>query len=226
METSTRINADFDRAVIDRPEQAVWVGSPLPGVTRRMLDRVGGEVARATSLVRYAPRSHFDPHVHGGGEEILVLEGVFGDEYGHYPAGTYLRNPRGTRHAPYSEPGCLLLVKLHQFAENDDTQLRLDTTDGKWIPADVPNVTMQRLHEYGAEQVSLERWAPGSDVVRGIPKGGEELYILEGSLEGTLSNADDRYPVGTWLRSPMAPTQHLHSTEGCLLYRKTGHLPA
>lgn len=225
MDASTRINADFDRAVVDRPEQAVWVGSPLRGVTRRMLDRVGGEVARATSLVRYAPHSRFAQHVHGGGEEILVLEGVFDDEYGSYPAGVYLRNPRGTRHAPHSESGCLLLVKLHQFAASDDTRLCLDTAVGKWIPAGVPNVMMQRLHVHGDEQVSLERWAPGSDCVRAVPEGGEELYLLEGSLGDALLGADAHYPAGTWLRSPPAPARRVHSAEGCLLYRKTGHLP-
>jgi hypothetical protein len=58
-----------------------------------MLDRIGDEVARATSIVRYAPASHFSPHVHDGGEEFLVLEGTFQDEHGDYPVGSYVRNP-------------------------------------------------------------------------------------------------------------------------------------
>ncbi|GAL13613.1 hypothetical protein JCM19233_4618 [Vibrio astriarenae] len=51
------------------------------------LDRVGGEVARATSIVRYKPNSAFSPHTHDGGEEFFVLEGVFSDEHGDYPQG-------------------------------------------------------------------------------------------------------------------------------------------
>lgn len=221
MDDSTRINADFDRVVIERPEQAVWVDSPLPGVTRRMLDRVGGEVARATSLVRYAPNSRFDPHVHGGGEEILVLDGVFGDEAGHYPAGSYLRNPRGSRHAPYSGPGCLLLVKLHQFAADDAVQICHDTGTGDWEPGDAPGIERQWLHRHGREQVTLERWRAGSSVDRMAPPGGEELFVIEGEL----GEAAARYPAGTWLRNPAGTPRALTSTAGCKLYRKTGHLP-
>ena len=95
-----RLNADFDQRVVIRPEDHQWVPSPMPGVERMMLDRIGDEVARATSLVRYAPNSTFSPHVHGGGEEFLVLEGEFGDEHALYPAGTYVRNPIGSAHTP------------------------------------------------------------------------------------------------------------------------------
>ncbi|MCA1773073.1 MAG: cupin domain-containing protein [Halomonas sp.] len=108
-----RLNADFTRFACVTPEDYRWVASPSAGVERMMLDRIGDEVARATSLVRYAPNSQFDPHVHGGGEEILVLEGVFADEYGRYAAGSYLRNPIGTGHTPQiGDQGALILVKL------------------------------------------------------------------------------------------------------------------
>ena len=95
-----RLNADFSKRVVIRPDDYEWVASPMPGVERMMLDRIGDEVARATSLVRYAPNSRFSAHVHGGGEEFLVLEGTFADEHGQYPAGTYIRNPIGTGHTP------------------------------------------------------------------------------------------------------------------------------
>ena len=74
------LNADFSKRVAVHAARMPWVASPMPGVDRRMLDRIGEEVARATSIVRYAPGSHFSPHTHGGGEEFLVLEGVFTDE--------------------------------------------------------------------------------------------------------------------------------------------------
>lgn len=96
------LNNDFTTRVVQHAADATWTTSPLPGVTRRVLDRVGDEVARATSIVRYAAGSRFDAHGHPGGEEILVLDGVFSDEHGDYPAGTYPRNPPGSRHAPFS----------------------------------------------------------------------------------------------------------------------------
>ena len=99
------LNADFARRVLLHTAGAVWQDSPQAGVQRIPLDRIGAEVARATSLVRFAPGSRFPAHVHGGGEEILVLDGVFSDESGDYPAGSYLRNPPGSRHAPASAPG-------------------------------------------------------------------------------------------------------------------------
>ena len=130
-----RVNADFSRRVVVRPEDYEWVDSPMPGVERMMLDRVGDEVARATSLVRYAPGSTFSAHVHGGGEEFLVLEGEFGDEHAAYPVGTYVRNPIGTAHTPrVGEQGCVIFVKLHQFAADDTLQFATDTTTADWSP--------------------------------------------------------------------------------------------
>ena len=121
------INADFTQRVVIPTETMPWIPSPQAGVERRMLDRIGGEVARATSLVRYAPQSRFSAHEHGGGEEFLVLEGVFSDEHGDYPAGVYVRNPVGSRHTPRSEPGCTMLVKLHQFRPGDSRRVVLDS---------------------------------------------------------------------------------------------------
>ena len=95
------INADFSQRVVVRPDDIEWVPSPMPGVERKMLDRIGEEVARATSIVRYAPNSYFSAHSHGGGEEFLVLEGVFSDEHADYPVGTYVRNPIGSSHTPH-----------------------------------------------------------------------------------------------------------------------------
>src|ERR671922_130962 len=106
-----RINADFTRRVSVHAATSDWVQSPMPGVERKMLDRVGDEVARASSIVRYAPNSRFSAHTHGGGEEFLVLQGVFSDEHGDYSPGTYVRNPVGSCHTPHSEGGCTLFVK-------------------------------------------------------------------------------------------------------------------
>src|SRR5437868_1743723 len=122
------INADFTRRVAVHAAQLSWVASPMAGVERRMLDRIGDEIARATSIVRYAPGSHFSPHTHGGGEEFLVLEGVFQDEHGDFPAGSYVRNPPQSHHTPGSKPGCTMFVKLWQFDAADRKHVRLDTS--------------------------------------------------------------------------------------------------
>jgi len=107
-----RLNADFSKRVVIDTEAMPWEASPMPGVKRRKLDRIGEEVARATSLVKYDPDSYFSAHTHGGGEEFFVLEGVFSDEHGDYPAGTYVRNPIGSSHTPRSEEGCIIFVKV------------------------------------------------------------------------------------------------------------------
>jgi anti-sigma factor ChrR (cupin superfamily) len=76
---SILVHPDFSQRVTVTADEHRWVSSPQAGVTRMMLDRLGGEQARATSLVRYAPASVFPPHGHPGGEEILVLSGIFSD---------------------------------------------------------------------------------------------------------------------------------------------------
>ena len=151
------LNADLNqRAVLDS-NALDWTPSPLPGVERRLLDRRGGEVARATSIVRYAPGSSFERHTHGGGEEILVLEGTLSDEHGDYCAGTYLRNPVGSSHAPFSAGGCTILVKLQQMHPSDQQPLVIDTTQAVWLPGLVRGLEVLPLHAYGSEHVALVR---------------------------------------------------------------------
>jgi anti-sigma factor ChrR (cupin superfamily) len=215
------VNADFATRVVIRPEDRQWIASPAGGVERVMLDRIGDEVARATSLVRYAPGSAFREHVHGGGEEILVLEGVFADEHGEYPAGTYLRNPAGTRHRPRSDAGCLLFVKLWQFQPGDDEQKVVSTRDGAWSPGLVDGLSVMPLHQYGSEGVALVRWAPGTTFHRHQHWSGEEILVLD----GVFQDEHGTYPTGSWLRSPHGSQHTPFSDAGCLIYVKTGHLP-
>ena len=99
------LNVDFSKQVVIRTSDMPWVASPAPGVERKLLAREGAESGHATSIVRYAPGAAFSRHMHPFGEEILVLDGVFSDENGDYPAGTYLRNPPGSGHAPFSKDG-------------------------------------------------------------------------------------------------------------------------
>ena len=216
-----QIHSDFDLRVVEHDDGRGWVPSPLPGVERRMLDRIGEEVARATSLVRYAPGAGYEGHSHSAGEEILVLEGQFCDESGDHPAGTYLRNPPGSHHTPFSREGCLLFVKLRQFASDDLSTVRIDTRRAPWRPGLVPGLSVLPLHAHGGVDTALVRWAPDTRFHRHGHPGGEEILVLEGLFQ------DERgtYPAGTWQRSPCG-SQHTPFTgpEGALIYVKTGHL--
>jgi len=216
-----RINADFSERVVLRPGDRDWVASPMAGVERQMLDRIGGEVARATSIVRYAPDSYFSEHTHGGGEEFLVLEGVFSDEHGDYPPGTYVRNPIGSKHTPFSKNGCTIFVKLHQFNTADTEQKVIDTRAAAFAPGKVPGLSVLPLHAHGGENCALVRWQPGTEFLPHRHWGGEEILVLE----GTFQDEHGDYPAGTWLRGPHLSEHTPWSEEGCLIYVKTGHLP-
>src|SRR5210317_2073117 len=129
-----QLHADLTQRAVVQSTALDWIPSPMPGVDRRMLDRNGAEVARATSIVRYAPESFFSAHSHGGGEEFFVLDGVFSDENGDYTKGMYVRNPVGSRHTPFSKEGGTIFVKLHQFDPDDQASVRIDTTCEQWRP--------------------------------------------------------------------------------------------
>ena len=218
-----RINADFAERVVVRPDDYVWTESPMPGVERMMLDRVGDEVARATSLVRYAPNSRFSKHVHSGGEEFFVLEGEFADEHDRFPAGTYVRNPIGTSHSPQvGEQGCIIFVKLQQFEPDDQAQFAIDTHTADWSPGLVPGLEVLSLHHYEREQVALVRWAPNTQFTQHTHWGGEEVFVLD----GRFIDEHGEYPAGSWIRSPHQSSHEPYTAdEGALIYVKVGHLP-
>lgn len=217
-----RINNDLGQRAVAVTEDMDWVQSPLPGVERRMLDRDGGEVARATSLVRYAPGSHFSAHTHGGGEEFLVLEGTFSDEHGDYGPGSYVRNPPGSSHAPYSEDGCIILVKLRQMDDDDQENVRIDTAKADWVTADNASIKRVTLFERGAERVTLIRAEPGCRVAHHGHPAGEEIFVVDGLIEDEHGS----YPKGTWVRMPAGSTHSAWTDEGAVVWVKTGHLPA
>lgn len=215
------INADFKQRVVIDTRQVSWQSSPVEGVDRIPLDRIGEEVARASSIVRYLPGSSFTPHLHGAGEEILVLDGTFSDEHGDYPAGTYLRNPPNSRHAPRSENGCTLFVKLRQFDPRDTATVRVDTTSANWYPGLVRGLAVMPLHEFEGVGTALVRWAPNTVFNPHVHPGGEEIFVLE----GVFHDEHGSYSAGSWIRSPRY-SKHAPFTkeEGALIYVKTGHL--
>jgi len=215
------INSDFARRAVVHAAALPWVASPIAGVERRMLDRVGDEVARATTIVRYAPESLFSPHVHSGGEEFLVLEGVFQDEHGDFPAGSYIRNPPQSRHTPGSKPGCTIFVKLWQFDLADRTHVRIDTGKMPYVrTVQRPDVDIMPLFRDAREEVWLERWPPGCLVSLPLPGGGEFLV-----LDGAFREGDEAFEGQSWLRLPAgARLEALAGSQGCLVWVKAGHL--
>jgi anti-sigma factor ChrR (cupin superfamily) len=217
------INADFTQRIVVATNDLPWTPSPQAGVERRFLDRVGGEVARATSLVRYAPHSVFPSHSHGLGEEFLVLEGVFSDEHGDYPSGTYVRNPPGSSHAPRTEPGCTILVKLRQMPASESRRVVIDTATAPWRRSDVEGHERQLLYAsvVTGEMVTLEKLAAGAALPATRHEGGEELFLLT----GTLADDHGRYGAGTWMRTPAGAGGRLVSPEGAVYWAKRGHLP-
>lgn len=216
-----QLNADLlQRAVVDSTARP-WMPSPAAGIQRRHLERDGEEVARVTSVVRYLPGSRFGVHMHGLGEEIFVLDGELCDEYGSYPAGTWIKNPAGSSHAPYTESGCLLLVKLRHLQPDDQERQVVNWHDCTWQPGRAPGVDGLVLSRYGNTQTGLVRFAPGASSTRHSHAGGEEVFVLEGSYQDEYGH----YGTHTWVRSPHGSSHLPSSPEGCLLFIKTGHLP-
>jgi anti-sigma factor ChrR (cupin superfamily) len=207
-----RFNADFAQRVVMATDRLPWLPSPQAGVERRMLDRIGGEVARATSIVRYATASTFPPHEHGLGEEFLVLDGVFADEYGDYPAGTYVRNPPGSRHAPRTSAGCTIFVKLRQMTLAERDRVVIDTTE--------PWTRERLLHADGNERVTLQRLGALDGASASDCPGGEEILVLSGLLE----DEHGLYKPRTWIRNPHGFRRSLKSAQGTVYWHKQGHL--
>lgn len=211
------VNADFTRTAIVQPDDYQWRASPSAGVERVMLDRIGAEVARATSIVRYAPGSAFPAHSHPGGEEILVLSGTFSADDEHFPAGWYLRNPPGSTHRPASADGTTIFVKLMQMAATETEAVRIDTNNPEhWFP--IPDGQTCPLFADAMEDVRLVRLAPGARVFAERIDGAEILI-----LAGTLATADQEYCSGTWIRLPSGEYAALVAGEhGVTCYVKTG----
>jgi hypothetical protein len=212
------LNADFTVRVVIHSDQVEWTASPMPGVDRRMLDRIGDEVARATSIVRYAATSQFSSHTHTGGEEFIVLDGVFQDEHGDYPEGTYVRNPPTTAHTPGSEPGCTIFVKLWQFDMEDRNQFRKTMADELTAPVD--GVALAELHRDAREVVTYSEMDPGAALVNSNVGGIEMLVIAGSAVEG-----GETLGKGAWLRLPEGqPLNIVAGNDGAKVWIKTGHL--
>jgi anti-sigma factor ChrR (cupin superfamily) len=218
------INGDLTLRARADTESMPWTPSPSGSVWRKRVHLVGPvESGQVTSVVRYEPDSKFPEHGHPAGEEILVLDGVFSDHEGDWPAGTYLLNPEGFRHAPFSKPGCRLFVKLRQHPGRGRKHVALDTNALEWQAADKPGVVHKLLYEQAgfSDVVRLERWAPNADPgVERYPLGAE-FFVLQGQF----GDEQGDYSAGCWLRLPAGASHRPRSERGCTLYVKRGGLP-
>jgi anti-sigma factor ChrR (cupin superfamily) len=215
------LNADLTRRVLVDAAQYHWVASPQPGVERMMLDRLGGEQARATSIVRYAPQAWYPAHRHPGGEEVLVLSGVFTEGGRDYPAGWYLRNPPGSAHQPSSTQGALIFVKLAQMDLAETQPVRIDTRQpAAWQR--LGNREVCPLFERDAEQVSLQRLAPGTAIFDSAVEGAELLVLAGGISTGARRGLGDGHGRGSWMRLPPGKYPEIAAdSRGLTVYLKT-----
>lgn len=215
------VNADFSKRVVLHADSIEWEASPMPGVERRRLDRIDTENERVTTIVRYAPNSHFSSHIHNGGEEFLVLEGVFEDDYGQWPAGSYIRNPPQSSHTPGSTPGCVIFVKLWQFHPDDRTFVHAHVNKIDKIPhRDRAGVSVSPLYQDGHENVRFEHWEPNAEVLIEA-SGGAEVFVLAGTFE----QGGDTLVKQSWLRMPVdSIVKATAGPEGSRVWVKTGHL--
>ncbi|MCB9959017.1 MAG: cupin domain-containing protein [Rhodospirillaceae bacterium] len=211
---------DFDHRVAIDADRLEWAPSPLPGVDRRRLEREAAEHGRATSIVRYQPGASFSEHLHPAGEEYLVLDGTFSDGDGDFSAGWYVRNPPGSRHAPFSRGGCTLFVKLCQM-KLGEPRVAVDTRSGHWRPGRTAGHEVLGLYDGASETVVLERLAPGGDLGEEAGHGGLEILVLDGVLTVDGVNRGRH----TWLRVPAGTAVALASNGGARWWAKRGHVP-
>ena len=216
------LNQNFHEKVVMQSSQFESVPSPCDGVIRTLLERSeDSEYAISTTLVEFQPDSRFDEHIHDQGEELFVLEGTFSDEYGDYPEGTYIRNPNGTKHSPFSKKGCKLFVKLRQFDNKDDKRIIINTNKQSWLPGLVKGLEVMPLHNFEHENTALVKWDKNTQFNFHQHFGGEEILVLNGTFYDEFGS----YPKLTWIRNPHM-SKHTPYTldDGALIFVKTGHL--
>jgi anti-sigma factor ChrR (cupin superfamily) len=219
MNESMILNMDLSKIACSLPDEQTWINSPADGVSRVPLEREALESGRTTSFVKFAPDSFFPAHQHPQGEELYVLEGVFSDENGDYPAGTYIRNPPGSDHSPFTKEGCRLFVKLDQFQEGDDKQVVIRPEE-QHFQAGIGNLKVFSLHTFKNESTALVWWPKNEVFQLHTHFGGEEIIVIKGKF----IDEHGEYPAGSWIRSPHLSQHFPYVEEKTLIMVKVGHL--
>ena len=215
-------NADFDLRVVEHTDKLEWLDSNAEGVSVMFIEAADTGYPRLTMLIRFAPDSHYDLSQHHGGEEFLVLEGSLCDEKGQYHPGFYVRNPTGTPHNPRSDDGCLLLLKLGEFASKDQEHRIIDTNEeDAWLPGPTEGTRVLPLHMHDTRSVFMIRWDEDAEFKPGLDPQGEEIFVVK----GTLADANGQYPAGSWIRNPVPAWQSWQGRKNAIAYYKNGHFP-
>jgi anti-sigma factor ChrR (cupin superfamily) len=212
-------NMNRDEKLVVNTESLEWIDSPSAKVKRKQLEREKEESGQVTSIVEYKPGAKFAQHSHPLGEEIFVISGEFADESGRYPAGTYIRNPPGSAHSPFSEKGCVLFVKLNQFLSQDSERVVVESEKLNWQQGH-GSLKVKPLHSIEGRGTALVLWPIAAKFQKHSHWGGEEIFVLSGTFQDEFSD----YPKGTWIRSPHLSEHNPFSEEGCLILVKTGHI--
>ena len=216
-----QFNNDFEQLVALNTCELPWLPMSAEGVSRRVLEEVDAVLLRTTSVFRYVKNTHLLSHTHDKGEEIIVLEGEYSDEFGVYSTGTYIKNPTATRHTSVTKSGCILFVKQGHLQKDDTERVVVHVQNSPWRQGMVAGLSVMPLSEFKGEHSALVRWQPGTVFNAHRHWGGEEIYVLEGVFEDEFG----RYPKGTWLRNPHMSQHAPFSREGCTIFVKVGHLP-
>ena len=219
MSHSCILNMNLSEQACYKPGDGPWIKSPADGVSRIHLEREALESGHTTSFVKFEPNSFFPQHQHPLGEEIYVLDGVFSDENGDYPAGSYLRNPPGSQHKPFTKEGCTLFVKLDQFQHDDTSHVVLRPDQQHWSQG-IGNLKVISLHQHNTESTALVWWPENEVFQPHTHWGGEEIIVISGRF------IDERgeYPKGSWIRSPHMSKHFPRVEEETLILVKVGHL--
>ena len=219
MDDACLLNMDFTQPACVRAKDQQWIKSPADGVSRIPLEREAAESGHTTSFVRFEPGSFFPEHSHPQGEELYVLDGVFSDEYGDYPAGTYIRNPPGSRHKPFTNEGCSLFVKLDQFQKDDKKHIVIRPEEQQW-QAGIGNLRVLSLHNHATESTALVHWPENEVFQPHTHWGGEEIVVIKGKFIDEYGE----YPALSWVRNPHMSKHFPRVEEETLILVKVGHL--
>ena len=219
MSNNCILNMNLSEQVCYRPGDGSWIKSPADGVSRIHLERKALESGHTTSFVKFEPNSFFPQHQHPLGEEIYVLDGVFSDENGDYPAGSYLRNPPGSQHKPFTKEGCTLFVKLDQFQHGDCRHVVIRPDQLHWSQG-LGNLKVTSLHQHNTESTALVWWPENEVFQPHTHWGGEEIIVISGRFIDEYGE----YPKGSWIRSPHMSKHFPRVEEETLILVKVGHL--
>lgn len=222
------LNSDKSQSCLVNTDSVDWIETAAGGVRRKMIERIGGEVARATTVVNFQPNASFPAHVHRGGEEFLVLQGDWYDDWATQPAYTYVRNYIGSKHTPRIGPkGCTILVKLCQMSElhkePDHSQWDISESNRSWrVCSSIRGRQLLNVFESPLEEVHFERWQPNQSGYVDIPETGEEVFVIEGSFADELGE----HRAWSWSRNAgdRPRLKRTSGPQGCLLYVKSRHL--